>query len=448
MKKKYDVLIIGAGIAGICASIAAAREGLNVMILEKERKPGGVITNSLVMPMMTFHSEKRQVINGIAQEIIDILVENKASVGHITDPIGFVPTITPVVSENMANIFEKILNHENVEISYGVEILSVKRTDKTVISVLCNSDNTEAEYGASVFIDATGDGSFSIMAGNEFIEGDGSRQNVQPMSLIFHVGGINKNRIIDNILSNRDNFVLRKSHDIETLLRNYLAVSGFFKEATKMKKYGISFKRDRLLFFQVPFTEDQIAMNTNRYGGFANDVETVSKNKAAAIRDTERVIRFLNDEIPGFENAQLLKLADKMGIRETTHVTGKYIYKISDLINARKFEDSISVGAYPIDYHSPYSGKLESKKLAYPGEYFIPYPCLLPKNIDNVILAGRAVSCDHMSFSAIRTSPLSASTGQAAGMAASLALKENKLPGEINVENLRKKLSENGVIVQ
>ncbi|HQC41752.1 MAG TPA: FAD-dependent oxidoreductase, partial [Petrotogaceae bacterium] len=89
---KYDVIVIGGGVAGVCAAVTASRRGLKTLIVEKHMNMGGVLTSSFVMPMMTFHSQKRQVIKGIAQELVERLMEKNGSPGHIKDPIGFVPT--------------------------------------------------------------------------------------------------------------------------------------------------------------------------------------------------------------------------------------------------------------------------------------------------------------------------------------------------------------------
>ena len=448
LNNRFDVIVIGGGIAGITASIAASRKGMKVLMIEKDDIPGGVITNSLVMPLMTYHSQRRQVTGGIAQEIIDLMKIEGISPGHVVDPIGFVETITPLVPDRLHVFFDNLLQKEGIKSLYGARITEVKVKNKSVKSLTCVCDECTYEFESDIFIDATGDGSFSILCGSEFAEGDGNRESVQPMTLIIRVGNVDKKEVIKNIMENRDNFVLKQTDSLQELLENYIAVSGFFKEAKKMKEYGISFNRDRVLLFQVPFKEDEILINTSRYPGFGNDADVIAENTEKAEDDIQKLLDFLRNEIPGFKAAKLIEKAKKIGIRETTHVKGKYTYTLKDIVEARKFEDTVSVGAFPVDFHSPDSGTLKSIGLDYPGEYFIPYSCMLIENVDNVILAGRAISCEHMAFSAIRTAPLASSTGEVAGVAAAISSIKNITPDSVDIKFLREELKKNGVIVE
>ncbi|MFO7882067.1 MAG: FAD-dependent oxidoreductase [Kosmotogaceae bacterium] len=443
MNNQYDVVVVGGGIAGVSAAISAARMGASTLLIEKNMMLGGVLTQALVMPMMTFHSQKRKTISGIGQEIVNRLINVKGSPGHINDPIGFVKTVTPFQPEKMKTVLLKMVKEAGVDLLLGMTCSDVKVEDSYVKEIqLCN-EYGELKISSKTFIDATGSGNLAIRSGSPYVEGDGNRHNCQPMTLALHLGDIDKEIIIKYIRNNPSDFVVDEKTD-----HNYLAVAGFFEQMKNIDRYDVKLKRDRLLFFELPFSDNQIIMNTTRYSGYAGDPQELTEAQYLASTDIWNFMDFLRKEIPGFSNAELVQTGSSIGIRETTHVKTEKIITISDLTSKTTYSDSIAVGSYPVDIHLPSNGELKTITLPYPGEYQIPFSSLLPQKIENVLLAGRALGADHLAFSAVRTSPLATATGMASGIAAAYSV-ESGIPVKLLNNNIiRDIIIEAGGIVE
>lgn len=440
----FDVIIVGGGISGICAAVAAARSGANVLLLEKSMNLGGVLTDSLVGPMMTFHSPVRQVSKGILQEIVDRLIEIRGSYGHVKDPTGFVETITPFIHEKLKVVLFELLNQEKVTYLLGLLTTGAEVEQGFVRVVKASSGAREYGFEGKVFIDATGDGSFSIKCGAPYWIGDEISKECQPMSLILRVSRVDKKKIVAYIKKHPEEFQLK--NDPSKLDFSYLAVSGFYSKMSLLSKYGLSFKRDRLLFFQVPFSDDEFLINTNRYPGYGADAKQLTAMHSLAVIETWKFLEFLKKEIPGFENVELVQTGN-IGVRETHHIEADYRLSVDDILRTKKFRKAIAIGAYPVDVHQSKSGGLSIMEIPYPGEYQIPLESLFPKNLKNVLLAGRNISADHLAYAAIRVSAIAGCTGMAAGICAALAAQQDGDVRKVDYEKLSKKILEMGGIL-
>lgn len=440
----FDVVVVGGGISGVCAAMAAARQGATVLLIEKNMNLGGVLTDSLVGPMMTFHSPRRQVSKGILQEIVDRLITIRGSCGHIIDPTGFVETITPFVHEKLKTVLFDIMNESGVTCFLGAPVAEVVTEDGFVRSLIVPYGVKEYVLEGKVFVDATGDGSFSIKSGAAYWVGDELTKECQPMSLILRVSGVDKQEIIAYIKEHPEDFQLRD--EPSKIDFSYLAVSGFYTMAKLFHKYDLSFKRDRMLFFQVPFREDEFLINTNRYPGYASNPEELTRAQALALSETWRFMEFLRREVPGFRSVELVQTGS-IGVRETNHIVADYTLRLEDITSAKKFEKPIAIGAYPIDVHQSTSDGLKIIKIPYPGEYEIPLETLLPKQLKNVVLAGRNASASHIAYAATRVSGVAGAVGMAAGICAALAAKVDGNIRKVDYLCLRKRIVEMGGVL-
>jgi len=222
-------------------------------------------------------------------------------------------------------------------------------------------------------------------------------------------------------------------------------INMLFEEAKV--KGEISIPRENVLYFPTT-RKGEIHFNTTRVimvdGTKAKDLTYA---EVEARRQMVELVKFLREKVPGFKNAYLLTSGVQIGVRETRRIIGEYILTGSDIIRARKFKDSIARGSYPIDIHNPTGEGTVIKRLP-PGEFYdIPYRCLVPKKVDNLLVAGRCISSTHEAQAAVRVMPIVVAIGQAAGTAAALAVKLNVYPRKINVSSLQETLKKQGVIL-
>ena len=161
---KYDVIVAGAGPSGCMAALAAARMGAKVLLIEKGAYPGGMNTSAMVCPLMTFHSGSKQIVKGIAQEVIDRLAEKGATLGHIPDPLGVTSTITPIEPSILRLVYlEMLAQQPNITLLLHSFLCGADVENGEVTRVTVVGKSGSASYQAKRFIDATGDGDLAAM---------------------------------------------------------------------------------------------------------------------------------------------------------------------------------------------------------------------------------------------------------------------------------------------
>ena len=184
--RTYQVIVCGAGPAGITAALAAARNGAHTLLIEQYGFAGGSSTNALVYPWMSFHDLRgNQVVAGIAQEIVSALQERGGSPGHVRDTIGFVRTITPFDPDIYKCLIDEMLSDAGVEVLYHTRLTDVQVENGRIRSICGVNPSGTTEFSADVYIDATGDGEAAAMAGNPFIMGRKIDGLTQPMTMNF-----------------------------------------------------------------------------------------------------------------------------------------------------------------------------------------------------------------------------------------------------------------------
>ena len=205
---KYDVIIAGAGPSGCMAALAAARMGAKVLLIEKNAYPGGANTAAMVCPLMTFHSGSKQIVKGIAQEVIDRLAEKEATLGHIPDPLGVTSTITPIEPAVLRLVyFELFAQQPNITLLLHSFLCGAEVEAGNITRVTVAGKNTTTSYQAKTFIDATGDGDLAALCHVGFDKGRPSDGYTQPMSMIFKVGGIDFGKVISYMRQNPEQFI-------------------------------------------------------------------------------------------------------------------------------------------------------------------------------------------------------------------------------------------------
>lgn len=447
--KECDVLVCGAGPAGICAAIAAARNKARTVLIERFGVPGGSLTQSLVMPLMTFHaSPDNQIVKGIAEEMVQRVKALGGSPGHLPDPLGMAATITPVDPEMLKFVVFQMLQEADVKLWLNTLAAGIVKKENRLEGVIAENKAGRNVIEAKVIVDATGDADVTVQAGGDFIYGRQSDNRTQPMTLMFRMANVDGKAVRQYVKENPKEFVL--SDDARRNIDNVplLAISGFFslvksaQEAGKLGKF-----RDRVLYFDMP-RAGEVAINMTRVLNLSGlSAEQVAEAQAEAFVQTMQVITFLKEYIPGFANAYLLDTAAQIGVRETRHLVGRYTLTAEDVLAGRDFPDSIARGAFPIDIHAPDGGNLKIEKMPPGASYGIPYRCLLPYGLQGIVVAGRCISATHEASASARLSPTCMALGQAAGTAAALCVAQKNTPAQLDVNLLRQVLLDQGAVV-
>ena len=411
---EHDVIVAGGGTAGVAAAVAAARNGADTILIERYGFLGGTMTAGLVNPFMTFHAGKEQIIKGIFQEIID----------RLKDMDGYDEKTKAFDNEVMKIVLDQMIKETGVKLLLHTYIADALVTKGNAIRGVeaYNKSGRQVVLGR-VIIDATGDGDVAVMAGALYEKGREEDGLTQPMTLNFRMGGVDVERMPSREKINK-----------------------LFEEAKA--KGEIKIPRENVLYF-LTTRKGEIHFNTTRIvkvdGTKADDLTYA---EIEGRRQMVELIKFLKEKVSGFENAYLMMSAVQVGVRETRRIIGEYVLTGEDIVKARKFSDVIARGSYPIDIHSPTGEGTIIKRLP-PGEsYDIPYRCIVPKKVENLLIAGRCISCTHEAQAAIRVIPIVVAIGQAAGTAAALAAKLHVSPREMDVSLLQETLKKQGAILR
>lgn len=423
INKDYDVIVCGGGPAGCSAAIAAARNGAKTLILEAQYSLGGMSTLGLVPAWCPFSDKEKIIYRGIAEEIFNLA---KSNVYHIDKSKLDWVEIEP---ESLKRIYDTLVAKAGADVLFGSFISAVDTTsDGSVKAIIVSTKAGLCAFSAKIYIDCTGDGDIAAMAGAEFVMGD-EGGNLQAATHCFELGGVDSQKYLTGINMHNGN----PDSPIYKILEN-----GEYPEITEshlcqsLVKPGV-----------VGFNAGHI------WNVDATNPITVSNAMAKGRKMANAYCEALKKYYPdAFKNSFVAETAPLMGIRETRRIIGEYILTKEDYIARRSFEDEIGRNCYYLDIHMTDEEKKRSghKSLRYEkGEsHGIPYRCLTPKGIPNLLVAGRCISTDRSVYGSTRVMPVCFVTGQAAGTAAAMCALSHKSVGAIDVSALRQRLKNDG----
>ena len=448
--KNYDVIVLGGGIAGSIAAIAAARAGASTLLLEEEGYLGGSLTACGTGPMMTFHAGDDLVVCGLTDELIQRMTKKGLSVGHIVDTTGYTYSVTPFDAEGMKRELECMALEAKVELLYHTTLIAATREGDTVKSITASSCGTQMAFSAKCFIDATGDGDLFVLADIPYVQGRESDGMDQPMTTNVRLDHVDIDAVRDVMKKDISLFPLLmngKEHLPEKASR--LSISGFQQAMQDGMRAGeLTFDRDIVLCFETNHRNEVIANMTRVNGENPVDPASLTRAEIEGRRQAWELLAFLKKHIPGFENAEMKFTGPRIGIRSSRRLVGKYCITEQDVLGAAKFEDGIAASGYPIDVHSPDGEETNSIHLEYGQYYTIPYRCLYTDSISNVLAAGRNISSTFQAHASTRVSPICGAIGHAAGIACAMASAESGDVRSVSTDALRAALRKDGARVE
>ncbi len=431
MSNKYELLyevdlaVIGGGSAGTLAAISAARKGVNVLLVESQSALGGSRT---VMGVDTFYGYfspgdlNSRVVGGITYEIVERLFDRSAAFLR-PNTFGAGTGVTYDL-EMLKMLLEEMVIEAGAKLLYHSFVPEVLMNENNIDGVLVSNKAGLKKVKAECVIDATGDADVAARAGASFEMAGVGERPVQSLSTIFYLGNVDNERAFSMSQSERTKLMVDAEASGEYLLTR---IGGSIHPTPHPGFIHANLTRIR---------------NVN-----ATDPFALTKAEIEGRRQAHEYARFLINEHPGFKNAYLAMTASYIGVRETRRLIGEYVLTGEDVVNGRCFDDAIACCAAPIEDH--HSGKdVHWQYVEGDGYYQIPYRALLPKEVKNLIVAGRCLSATHEAQASARNSAQCMAMGEAAGVAASIALSENIEPREVEISQLGAELLEQSVILK
>ena len=439
-----DVLVVGGGPAGIGAALGAARAGADVVLAEQYGFLGGMATVALVMPWMSFHTrrptpprlgdvglmpgdhgEGEPVVGGVHVEVIERLVAAGGAVSPSPET-GYTVPFDPEVYKSVAL---RVLDEAGVHYLLHAFASGVMHEGGSS-GVIFETKSGPLVVQPGAVVDSTGDGDVAAAAGAQYAIGRKGDGLTQPMTLMF--------RIVE---FEREEFA-RYVHEHPDQWR---AVHGLWELVAEATAAGdLDLPREDILFFGTTH-EREVVVNSSRITGVLGiDAWDLSRAEMIGRAQVDQIAAFLRDYVPGFARSYVAQTGVQVGVRETRRILGEYVLTAEDVLTARKFDDVIARGTYPVDIHNP-AGKGTVLRTVPPGDaYDIPLRCLLPRDVEGILTSGRCISGTHEAHSSYRVTPTAMATGQAAGVCAALAAQRHRWPRVVPVEDVQAELIRQG----
>ena len=409
--KRYDLVVLGGGISGVAAATAAARDGLSVLLIEKYGCLGGAMSQSQVYPFM---GSSLKGSNPTRYLSAGLFLEMKARRAKYND-------LSPEVYKF---VFDDMLTEAGVDVLFHTTVYAAVCEERKITAVKATSRGKKLEIFADYFIDASGDGELIAMAGCEFVVGRESDGYCQPMTTCFRLSGVDVDKFYEN------------EEYLNERYREYQAEG------------KISNPRENLLFFRG-LGDGMLHLNTTRVIKHdPTDPFELSRAEIAARRQVYEMVEFFREVAPEiFKNASIAHIACHIGIRESRKLVGEHVLTSEELRSCVDFPDTIALGNYDIDIHNPTGAGTYIYTFSNGNYYKIPYRSLLPKEYDNMLVAGRCLSADHEAHSAVRILPICACMGEAAGVARAMCKNNGTNTHTLDTSALRARLKEKGADV-
>lgn len=446
----YDVIIIGGGPAGVTAAIAAARGGSDVLLVERHGFLGGMLTAAGTGPMMSFHAGETQVVRGIPEEIIQRLIKMGFSPGHMEDFAGYCATVTPFSAEGMKLVMEDMCMEAGVTLLYHTTFVDCSMDGDRIAGVRLFAKNGFFEAHARVYIDASADADLAVSAGVETVYGRESDGVAQPMTLNVLVGGVDREKVIDYVQTEREDMLSTIPFDKLSVIPRTGIQGGWSRLNKARAEGGTVVKNEKVLCFETN-TQGQFIINMTRVHE-RNSVDAFGLTSAEieGRKQAHQILKLLQEYIPGFEKAYMIQTGPNIGVRESRKINGIYQLTEYDVVENVMFEDAVAMGGYPVDVHSP-KGFDENTPLPHlePGTWYsVPYRCLVTNEVSNLIVAGRCISTTHLACGTTRVTPILMAISQGAGTAAAIAVKEQCHVKDVDTGLLREILRCDGAFLE
>ena len=409
----YDVIVVGGGPAGCAAAIASARRGAKTLLVESTTALGGMATMGLVSKWAPFTDKEKVLYRSFALEFIR---RYKTCAQIPEEKWDWIP-IDP---EKLKILYDEMVAESGATVLFQTMLCDVQTENGKITSVILSNKHGLTAYRAKIYIDCTGDADLACFSGVPCVIGD-DLGNMQEASLCFAISNLHLDKLNVRLDSNPKDGV-------------WAAIKQDPKYCD-MKKH----------FIPALFGDGTLFANA---GGLAGVDSTEPDDLSAALikgrRTAQRYLDALREYLPEvFCDAMIVSTAPALGIRESRRIVGEYVLTTDDYLLRRSFPDEIARNCYWMDCHGSKGHAAlnvpQEKRHYAPGEsHGIPWRCLVPKNADNLLVAGRCISMERPVLASVRVMPNCLATGEAAGIGAAIAARDGISVHDIRAEDVQK----------
>lgn len=417
--ESIDVLVAGGGAAGINAAIASARSGAKTLLVEQEGFLGGISTGVIdtMYGFFTPGKKPRRIIGGLPYEFVRELERQNACLVR-PNTYGAGDGIT-YNQEILKCIYDQMIRKAGVMVLLHSEISGIVRHQNRIVDVIVNGKFGTRHISPAIVIDTTGDADVAYMAGVP-CEVIGRDAGGQSLTMTFKI-------------ANTDPKVLRNF--------SHTKLVELMKQANASGSYHLP--REEGSFHMTP-VDGVVLTNMTRVANVnPTDAVELTGAEMEGRRQVMEFFRFLKECVPGFEKGELVWISPFIGIRESRRIIGQYVLSEADVVSGRKHEDDIGECGAPIEDHHAASDT--SWRFLEEGvTYGIPFRCLVPEEIDNLLVAGRCCSASHRAHASARSIAQIMLMGAAAGYAAGISIQHGLKTVKCEMTELKKALDQGG----
>lgn len=415
-----DVVVVGGGASGVAAAIAAARNGASTLLIEQRGYLGGMGTAALIPAFCPYTDGIQAVVRGIGLELLDRMKE--AAGPQFLERYRAELSWVPIDVETLKRVYDEAVIESGAKLLLHTFVDRVLLDDGRISGIVISNKSGRAVVQAKAYIDGTGDADLAALAGVPFQLG-GERGELQPGTMCYLVSGADRQRF-----------------------ERFLAETGehpqLERAVTKAQQNGDLPEGRKRISGMAWITDSIVGFNFGHLFGIdGTNAEDLTRAAVEGRKMVEIQLRFLRRYVPGFEHIHLVHTGDQAGIRETRRIEGDYTLVVEDFLTMRSFTDDIARNSYYIDIHLANAGStMTVKRLPKGQSHGVPYRCMLPKGIANLVVAGRSVSSDRAVQGSLRVMPNCFAMGEAAGVAAAMASAGDLGFRQVPVPELQRKL--------
>ena len=477
-EESFDVIAVGGGTAGSMAALAAARNGARTCLIESGGFIGG--TCLALANATPFHNNRGDVVvGGYPQELVTRMISAGGAMpgGHLPNPSGICGSFTPLDPDVMKLVLFDMLVEAGVELWLHTVLIGSETEAGKVVGVRVSNKSGVQKLNGKVLIDATGDADLAVSAGADYHQ-DVPEESLNA-TLLFRVAGVESDLFIADVKANPAHItmladpylvnergltpesVMEKDFNsildtpyiyIANLVRDFVPQSDWpeweIRSAEKQDWGKLRPFGSRIGIMSLPSRTDLVTINATSITFDATDAAQIALAEVEGQRQIHQLMAVLRRYVPGFANSHLHSTLPKISVRASRRIIGAYQLTRDDVKRECRFPDGIARGSYPMSVQSVDVPNVRKHLFVNNGgDYDIPYRCLVPKEIDGLLVAGRCLSATREASGSARMGAQCMAYGQAAGTAAAIAARKNIEPRAVDYGELRSTLIQANAVI-